>query len=125
MMKRKRQYGEELYVNLFSIKTHHQRAIWPLYTARSILTILKMKLYNKSDFKFYLILSCIISIIISLIPAIVRVIKYAHLNEYGVWIWIVLFVYWVICLLILIVVSYIIIFLIMILYKRYKGETQK
>ncbi len=43
MMNRKRQYGEELYVNLFSIKTYHQRASWLLYTARSILIILKMK----------------------------------------------------------------------------------
>ena len=79
-----------------------------------------MKLYNKSDFKFNLILSCIMGIIISLIFVIIRIIKYAHLNEYGAWIWIVLFVYWAICLLISIAASYIII-----LYKRYKGETQK
>lgn len=52
-----------------------------------------MKLYNKSDFKFNLILSCIMGIIISLIFVIIRIIKYAHLNEYGAWIWIVLFVY--------------------------------
>ncbi len=84
-----------------------------------------MKLYNKSDFKFNLILSCIMGIIISLISVIIRIIKYAHLNEYGAWIWIVLFVYWAICLLISIVASYIIIFLIIILYKRYKGEMQK
>ena len=84
-----------------------------------------MKLYNKSDFKFNLILSCIMGIIISLISVIIRIIKYAHLNEYGAWICIVLFVYWAICLLISIVASYIIIFLIIILYKRYKGEMQK
>lgn len=84
-----------------------------------------MKLYNKSDFKFNLILSGIMGIIISLIPVIIRIIKYAHLNEYGAWTWLVLFVYWVICLLISIVVFYIIIFLIIILYKRYKVRTQK
>ena len=52
-----------------------------------------MKLYNKSDFKFNLILSCIMSIITSLIDVIVRIIKYAHLNEYGDWEWLGLFVF--------------------------------
>ena len=49
MMKHKRQYGDVLYVNLFSIKTYHQRASWLLYTARSILIILKMKEYARYD----------------------------------------------------------------------------
>ena len=43
MVNRKRQYGEVLYVNLFSIKTDYQRASWPLYTAKSILTKFKLK----------------------------------------------------------------------------------
>lgn len=84
-----------------------------------------MKLYNKSDFKFNLILSCIISIITSLIPVIIRIIKYAHLNEYGVWTWLGLFVYWFILFLISTIVSYIIILLIVILYNNYKGKIQK
>lgn len=84
-----------------------------------------MKLYNKSDFKFNLTLSCIISIITSLIPVIIRIIKYAHLNEYGVWTYLGLFVYWIILFLISTVVSYIIILLIVILYNNYKGKIQK
>lgn len=47
----------------------------------------------KSDFKFNLILSCIMSIITSLIAVIVRIVKYAHLNEYGAWGWLGLFDY--------------------------------
>ncbi|CDC70027.1 MAG TPA: hypothetical protein DCR62_04495 [Acholeplasmatales bacterium] len=84
-----------------------------------------MKLYNKRDFKFNLIVSCIMSIITSLTPVIIRIIKYAHLNESGVWAWLGLFVYWIILFLISIIVFYIIIFLIIILYNRYKGGTQK
>ena len=84
-----------------------------------------MKLYNKSDCKFNLILSCISSIIISLIPVIIRIIKYAHLNEYGAWGWFVLFVYWIICFLISVVVSYIIIILIIVLYNKNKVKMQK
>ena len=84
-----------------------------------------MKLYNKSDFKFNLILSCIMGIIISLISVIIRIIKYAHLNEYGAWGWFVLFVYWIICFLISVVVSYIIIILIIVLYNKNKVKMQK
>lgn len=86
---------------------------------------IKMKLYNKSDFKFNLILSCIISIITSLIPVIIRIIKYAYLNEYGIWGWLVLFGYWIILLLISIVVFYIVIFLITVLYNNHKIKMQK
>jgi len=43
VIKHKRQYGEVLYAGVFSFKTNYQRASWPLYTAKSILTILKMK----------------------------------------------------------------------------------
>ena len=84
-----------------------------------------MKLYNKSDCKFNLILSCISSIIISLIPVIIRIIKYAHLNEYGAWTWLILFVYWLILLLISIAVSYLIILLIIVLYNNHKINMQK
>ncbi len=43
MVNRKRQYGEVLYAGVFSFKTNYQRASWPLYTAKSILIILKVK----------------------------------------------------------------------------------
>lgn len=76
-----------------------------------------MKLYNKNDFKYNLKLSCILSVIISLIPVIIRIVKYAHLNEYGAWYWLVLFVYWIICFLISIIALYVIIFLITLLTK--------
>lgn len=79
-----------------------------------------MKLYDKNNFKINLRLSCIFSIITSLVPVIVRIIKYAHLNEYGAWGWLGLFVYWIICFLISIVVLYIIIFLAIIIYKKDK-----
>lgn len=83
-----------------------------------------MKLYNKSDFKFNLILGCIISIITSLTPVIIRIIKYGYLNEYGAWGWLGLFVYWIILFFISIIVSYIIIFLTIILYNKYKEKIQ-
>ena len=83
-----------------------------------------MKLYNKNDFKYNLKLSCVLSIIISLIPVLIRIIKYAHLNEYGAWGWLVLFVYWIICSLISIIALYVIIFLIIVLTKIIKGKQE-
>ena len=62
------------------------------------------------------------SIITSLIPIIVRIIKYAHLNEYGAWGGL---VYLIICFLVLIVIPYIIFLLTIILYKNYKVKIQK
>ena len=83
-----------------------------------------MKLYNKNDFKYNLKLSCVLSIIISLIPVLIRIIKYAHLNEYGVWTWLVLFVYWIICFLISIIALYVIIFLITVFTKNIKRKLE-
>jgi len=84
-----------------------------------------MKLYNKSNVKINLILSCIMGIVISLTPVIIRIIKYAHLNEYGAWTWLGLAVYWIILFLISAVVSYAIILLIIILYNYYKRKLKK
>ena len=83
-----------------------------------------MKLYNKNDFKYNLKLSCILSIIISLISVLIRILKYAHLNEYGAWGWLALFVYWIICFLISIIALYVIIFLIIVLTKIIKGKQE-
>lgn len=67
VIKHKRQYGEELYVNLFSIKTYHQRVSWTLYTARSMLINLKSGRRRKIKMKRIIALFIIFTLSVAIV----------------------------------------------------------